>query len=254
MDLHKPKPWHGLREFLKEYLIIVVGVLTALAAEAGVEWLHWRHRVEASERVLRRDLGLVADFASERVAVSRCMNDRLDVIRAAVLASAAHWDAVLSGETDGVRYDHWVYDPPYRVWQTHAWENIAADGTLAHLDPERARNFALLYYRIEWISAGLVREREGAGELQALASRPMALGADGKLRLLQTVARLEMTNDGLAGVSRNILRQIQDAGDLPPLAETHARLVANAPDYMRCRFADEALKDRVATKFFTLGR
>lgn len=32
MDIHKPKPWHGVREFLKEYLIIVVGVLTALAA------------------------------------------------------------------------------------------------------------------------------------------------------------------------------------------------------------------------------
>ena len=49
MDIHKPKPWHGLREFLKEYLIIVVGVLTALAAEAGVEWLHWRR--------VRRDRG-----------------------------------------------------------------------------------------------------------------------------------------------------------------------------------------------------
>jgi hypothetical protein len=31
MDIHKPKPWHGVREFLKEYVIIVVGVLTALA-------------------------------------------------------------------------------------------------------------------------------------------------------------------------------------------------------------------------------
>ena len=29
MDIHKPKPWHGMREFLKEYVIIVVGVLTA---------------------------------------------------------------------------------------------------------------------------------------------------------------------------------------------------------------------------------
>ena len=33
MEIHKPKPWHGFREFLKEYLIIVVGVLTALAGE-----------------------------------------------------------------------------------------------------------------------------------------------------------------------------------------------------------------------------
>jgi len=42
MDLHKPKPWHGLREFLKEYVIIVVGVLTALGGEQAVEWLHWK--------------------------------------------------------------------------------------------------------------------------------------------------------------------------------------------------------------------
>jgi hypothetical protein len=38
MDIHKPKPWHGVREFLKEYLIVVGGLLTALAAEQGVEW------------------------------------------------------------------------------------------------------------------------------------------------------------------------------------------------------------------------
>jgi hypothetical protein len=32
MDINRPKPWRGLREFLKEHLIIVVGVLMALAA------------------------------------------------------------------------------------------------------------------------------------------------------------------------------------------------------------------------------
>jgi len=35
VEVHKPKPWHGVREFLKEYVIIVVEVLTALAAEQG---------------------------------------------------------------------------------------------------------------------------------------------------------------------------------------------------------------------------
>ena len=32
MDVHKPKPWHGWREFLKEYGIIVLGVVSR----------HWR--------------------------------------------------------------------------------------------------------------------------------------------------------------------------------------------------------------------
>ena len=30
MDIHKPKPWHGVREFLKEIGTIVIGVLIAL--------------------------------------------------------------------------------------------------------------------------------------------------------------------------------------------------------------------------------
>src|SRR5689334_5895076 len=52
MDVHKPKPWHGFREFLKEYLIIVVGVLTALGAEQVAVAAH-EHRIadEARESV-----------------------------------------------------------------------------------------------------------------------------------------------------------------------------------------------------------
>jgi hypothetical protein len=52
MDIHKPKPWHGLREFLKEYVIIVVGVLTALGAEQAVVTVH-EHKIanEARESV-----------------------------------------------------------------------------------------------------------------------------------------------------------------------------------------------------------
>ncbi len=49
MDIHKPKPWHGLREFLKEYVIIVVGVLTALGAQQVAEALHGRHVVHEAE-------------------------------------------------------------------------------------------------------------------------------------------------------------------------------------------------------------
>ncbi len=60
MDIHKPKPWHGFREFLKEYLIIVVGVLTALAGEQVVEAAH-RHEVAKEARAalkveMRHDL------------------------------------------------------------------------------------------------------------------------------------------------------------------------------------------------------
>jgi hypothetical protein len=47
MEIHKPKPVHGWREFFKEYAIIVLGVLTALAAEQAVEFL--RHYAEVRD-------------------------------------------------------------------------------------------------------------------------------------------------------------------------------------------------------------
>jgi len=53
MHIHKPKLVHGLGEFLKEYGIIVLGVLTALALEQAVE--SWRSRETLT--VLRAALG-----------------------------------------------------------------------------------------------------------------------------------------------------------------------------------------------------
>ena len=40
------------RKFLKEYVIILVGALTALAAESGVEWLDWRRAVVEARAAL----------------------------------------------------------------------------------------------------------------------------------------------------------------------------------------------------------
>jgi hypothetical protein len=53
MDIHKPKPFHSLREFLKEYAIIVVGVLTALSLEQMVEnWREHRQYREAHQAMV----------------------------------------------------------------------------------------------------------------------------------------------------------------------------------------------------------
>jgi hypothetical protein len=56
MDIHKPKPWHGWREFLKEYAIIVVGVLTALGAEQIVVAVDRHEQVEQARAALRREV------------------------------------------------------------------------------------------------------------------------------------------------------------------------------------------------------
>jgi len=57
VDIHKPKPVHGWREFLSEIAVIVRGIALALIGEQIVEAIHWHHNVEASETAATTELG-----------------------------------------------------------------------------------------------------------------------------------------------------------------------------------------------------
>ena len=81
MDIHKPKPFHGVREFLKEYGIIVLGVLTALGLEQAVEALHWRHAVESQRKALDGELSARLDAATARLSQEPCIQGRLKELR-----------------------------------------------------------------------------------------------------------------------------------------------------------------------------
>jgi hypothetical protein len=80
---HKSKPWHGAREFLKEWGIIVLGVLTALSFEQAVEALHWRHEVETERAALNEEvaenLGVIQDRLLEQPCIDRRLTE-LDLV------------------------------------------------------------------------------------------------------------------------------------------------------------------------------
>src|ERR1700761_8795639 len=82
MDIHKPKPWHGVREFLKEYVIIVVGVLTALAGEQTVEWLHRGQEVAEARESLRDELTTNATLMQFSLDAAPCFQRTLDAVAA----------------------------------------------------------------------------------------------------------------------------------------------------------------------------
>jgi hypothetical protein len=46
MHVHPPKAVHGWREFAKEIVIIVIGVLIAVGFEDVAEEIHWRHKAD----------------------------------------------------------------------------------------------------------------------------------------------------------------------------------------------------------------
>jgi len=80
MDIHKPKPWHNWREFLKELGTIALGVGVALAAEQTVEWLHWREQVaEAREAIASETTQNIAG-SIRRMRTVQCTENRLDAL------------------------------------------------------------------------------------------------------------------------------------------------------------------------------
>jgi len=160
MDLHKPKPWHGFREFLKEYLIIVVGVLTALGAEQVVEAAHQGALRHEAREAIRGEIGRNLTIFERRAALQRCVDDRLKAIEAMLVATP-------SGQA--LPRPLWVGRP--QVWQVSEsrWAATASGGRAALLSPDEQARFGEIYAnfhelddaeRIEQLAWAHLRELE----------------------------------------------------------------------------------------------
>jgi hypothetical protein len=156
MDIHKPKPWHGFREFLKEYVIIVVGVLTALAAEQTVEWLRAQEAVGALRDGIRREL--VLDRAHWEAVRSQdaCVSQRLDAILA--WAAASRPQALVSRAKIP------------RLWNLHfsAWDTAKANPVSTHLPIAERTLYSEQYDALAGQQRDLNEENHNWVEISAL--------------------------------------------------------------------------------------
>jgi hypothetical protein len=78
VETHKPKPWHGPGEFFREYLIIVVGVLTALAGEQAIEWTHRQTELAETREALREEIAQNASLVLLGAAMDRCRSKMIE--------------------------------------------------------------------------------------------------------------------------------------------------------------------------------
>jgi hypothetical protein len=147
MDIHKPKSWHGWRDFLKEFVTIVLGVSVALAAEQGVEWWRWHNEVVAAREVLHEEIaGNNNRFFARRLAIASCLERQF-----------READAILSdleaGRTPG-KFTVYRYGSG-SVISDAEWQSERASQVLTHFPrPERtlmSRYYASLPGFNDWI-------------------------------------------------------------------------------------------------------
>lgn len=197
MDIHKPKPWQGLREFLKEIGTIVVGVLIALGAEQTVEWLHRQHEVAEARDVLREEMAGDARLAKLRLEETPCMQRLLD--RAAA----------------------WANGGPPPIWQSYdlgvlnvsAWDE-AKTAAVPHMPLKERIAYDKFYAGAADSNEVIHNVRASFGEMsryQAMSRVP----AEERLRALEDVARAKAQVGVLAGYDRGMLAVAKSMGVTP---------------------------------------
>jgi len=236
MDIHKPKPWHGVREFLKEYVIIVVGVLTALAGEQGVEWLHWRHVAAETEDHLAAGIGPDLVNAVEFVAVHPCLQARFGELAIALRRSDPVWTGSVihdPGYHPNDRVFPLVVAGPGRTWPHVAWDSALASGALNHMPRERVDLYADLYRMAEVGRDQQRAEAEASSPLAPLAfDRPLTVAE--RTAFLAHLATAEERERAIVGVSRQMLNSAQQLGLKPPPKALAERLAAERSDRGAC--------------------
>ena len=209
MEVHKPKPWRGWREFLKEYGIIVLGVLTALAAEQVVEAMRHREIVGRGEEALRDNF---ARFVTFRVVA--------DEEAPCIAARAAELRAILdaAGKTRRLARIGPIPQPVPVPWQIDTWEAMVASGAAPFLPQAKT----VLYSRIAMSGVDLygaaTQEWEEWHALQSLSGPPRAFGEAEEAQARETLARAVGHAEMVRFFARHTVQRIESTHLLGPKA------------------------------------
>lgn len=211
MDIHKPKPWHGFREFLKEYLIIVAGVLTALVGEQVVEAM--RHHAEAAEsrEAIRAEVVENITRIQQRAFSDVCVQARLAEIGRRV------------GETapDGrIKGPSWIGRPPRYGVESARWDAASQSGRLSLLPADWQSRFGLLYTAMRYHYDLNNAEQQTWSSLDGLTGLDR-LTPDAKLAVKAQMEQAQFYNDSLHQVAQIILKKAAAEGLRPSDRRDH---------------------------------
>lgn len=207
MEIHKPKPWRGFREFLKEYGIIVLGVLTALAAEQAVERMHWAHAVERARVSLKSEMGRANQFFAFRVAASSCVNRRIDSLDAILERAAAHKPVPKLGPV-GPDIGNGLSDSE--------WQAQRASQTLTHFDEKELDLLGGYYHQLDSLADLVFREDADWDDLRVLQGDPARLGPEDFAGLRRSLQHARFDNYLIGMISDEQLDRAKALGMTAP--------------------------------------
>ena len=206
MDLHKPKPWHNIREFLKEYLIIVIGVLTALGAEQAVEAVHERGLAREAKAAIDAEMQDNVNRAAYRQAQQPCIDARLRELTG-LLAGWAGGKPPPAGLSLG--------DPGDMPLVLTRWQANLNNGRFSQQSIQAQGAQSSIYVQLAVLADIEQREHYAWSELRALELGPGVLTADLRPELVAALQAARTDASDAHQLGQDVLRTARRSGFTP---------------------------------------
>jgi hypothetical protein len=207
MEIHKPKPWHGWREFAKEVGTIVLGVIIALGAGEVVETLHWRHEAGVARDAIAFDLRHVLGQAASKDATTPCVAQRLGQFSDAL--DRAQVTGRLPAVGDGGA-------PSVPGWNMRSWSSLTSGQTLAHMSNRDQLLLSAMAGYLENLHALRNAEQDAWGVLDTMVG-PGRPTSDAEIASLRAaVGRANLYANGQRTSGRQLETLVLRSGFLDP--------------------------------------
>ena len=213
-------PAMGWKAFWSEIVIVVLGVMIALAANEAVQNWNWNNKVQDGEIRLREDMDYVLSLAAEQVVTAPCVDAQLSALSQNLMQS----EKVLNPatiHTEGLR--RFVVRLPNRTNRFTVWNSLLADGTATRFSQHRQNIYGN-------ISESVNRARTANDEANRLGSRllalgyPMALSDDARRSFLVDIEEMRARVAMNEIVSQQRLQLFGEIGSAPEAKQVEAYL------------------------------
>jgi len=214
VHIHKPKAAHGVREFLAEIGVIVVGILIALAGEQVVETVRHDHEVEIGERALKADYIHFLRQRAEQTASTACVGKRLAELRAIVDDGARHGMLGVVGP---------IPKPPPHSWEITSWDTMVASGAATHVPQAQVILYSQISHWAKDAQATGTSEAEAWSVFDSLSGPSRRFGEAEQAMLRADIARAAHYSGLLRVITETTEKALLETGRLTPAEITSAR-------------------------------
>ena len=204
LSVSKPdKIGHDLRGWVKEILIVVIGVVLALGAGQIANSVHWQQQVAASQDTLRDNLRVLIASAAQREAQSPCQGRRLAALAELIDQASA------SGRLPAIGQ---LGSPGRNTFNFDSWDTLVAAQVTPHLTRDQMGNYASINSAVGLLRTTSAEEVAEWATLYSVVGPGRRFGDAEQATTRAALSRAVLAAKSLRATAASLARAVADSG------------------------------------------